>query len=230
MLQVKTFFINNKVAMEGDCSGWKNTCKLYTIEGNSFIGNHPYNPDPTSGTTAALFLKETGRVEKYMLERNLFVFNPGGAINPHGPNDKGPFELKDNLFFGNGDLFGETEADAAAIVVKWGGFKSREVPWNIISLEYIEDDYEWKNSGNVAFDPKITFDAPKGGWASSYDVKAANTTENKVRSIVGANLKGTALKPTNAWLPQKYNPTTLPFPQAAKAAKYGVDPKRVEQF
>ncbi len=224
------FFINNRVTMEADCAGWQNTCKLYTIEGNSFLGNHPLNPDPTSGTTAAMFIKENKRVGKVLVAGNLFVYNPGGAINPHGPNDKGPIELKDNLFFENGDLFGEKAPGAAAIVVKWGGFKSDKIPWNLISLDLIEDDYEWKNSGNVALDPKITFDAPKGGWASSYDVKATAGTENKIRSLVGANLKGTSLTPTNAWGPKKFDPTTLPFPQEPKAVKYGVDPKRVEQF
>lgn len=99
-----------------------------------------------------------------------------------------------------------------------------------ISLEYLEDDYEWENDGNVDTDPKLPIVVKTGGYVSSYDVKAANTKANTVRGILGQNLQGNSLNPTVGAFPMRLNPNDLPFPQEAKAKKYGVNPSRVEQF
>ena len=226
------FILNNVLAWEADSARNKIIPKLYKIEGNSFIMNWPYNPDPTTGNPGALMAGNKYSAKKLIIQDNLFAHNIGGAIHWTAISEKAgvPTTIKNNLFFNNGGLFEESDPGASAVVTKFGTFKNRDMPWNTIDLETLEDDYEWDSDGNQAFDPKVPITMVKPGFANSGSVKAENTVQNDVRGILGLNKKGGKVKIKNYAPRMGINPKSLPFPAEAKAAKYGVNPKRVEQF
>ena len=226
------FVMNNIQAWQADSGGWKNRPALYLLEGNSFILNWPYNPDPTTGSAAAVEMKNKDFTAKVVVKDNLFAFNPGGALNSWAISEKNspPTEIKNNLFFGNGSLFGETAAGAAAMVVKFGGFKSQEVPWNVISMELLESDYGWSSAGNQAIDPQLGLTMVKPGFANSSGVKAENTVINDVRGMLGMNKQGGKVAISNFAPRMGFDPATLPFPKNAAAQPFGVRAERVEQF
>ena len=70
----------------------------------------------------------------------------------------------------------------------------------------------------------------KVGFANSGDVSALDTPTNDIRGMLGMNKKGGKVKISNYAPRMGLNLKTLPFPTVAKAKKYGVDPKLVEQF
>lgn len=226
------FVLNNVLAWEADSARFKDIPAQYVIEGNSFIMNWPYNPDPTTGNPAALQLGQKYATQKFVITGNLFAHNVGGAIYSTATSEKtGPStEIKGNLFFNNGGLFGEAAPGAAAMVAKFGGFKSQEVPWNVISLASLEEDYEWKSSGNVALDPKVPIVLVKPGFANSNAVSAENTALNDVRGLLGQNKQGGAVKIKDFAPRMGLDPAKLPFPEEPKAQAYGVSRARTEQF
>jgi hypothetical protein len=226
------FVLNNILAWEADSARFKQIPARYVIEGNSFILNWPYNPDPTTGNPAALQLAGKYAAGQFVIQSNLFAHNIGGAIYWTGAGEKaGPkTQIKDNLFFNNGGLFEEKAPGAAAVVTKFGGFKSRDIPWNAIDVETLEDDFEWDSSGNQSFDPKVPITMVKPGFANSNAVSAENTQLNDVRGILGLNKSGGKVKISNYAPRMGIDLKNLPFPAEAKAAKYGVSRARVEQF
>jgi len=225
------FILNNVLAWEADSARFKNIPAVYTFEGNSFLVNWPYNPDPTTANPAALQLAGKYAAQRFVIKGNLFAHNPGGAILWTAPSEKdGPkTEITGNLFFNNGSLFGETAPGAAAVVTKSRGFKSTDVPWNVIGLDVLED-FDWKTDGNVSLDPKVPIVMVKPGFANSATVDAANTALNDVRGLFGMNKQGGKVQISN-WAPRMgLDPGNLPFPAEATARAYGVNPARVEQF
>lgn len=226
------FIMNNIQAWQADSGGWKNRPALYLFEGNSFLLNWPYNPDPTTGSAAAVEMKNKDFTGKVVIKDNLFAYNPGGALNTWAVSEKNspPTEIKNNLFFNNGTLFQETAPGAAAMVVKFGGFKSKEFPWNVISMELLESDYGWSSSGNQALDPELALTMVKPGFASSAGVKAENTQINDIRGLLGMNKQGGKTVISNFAPRMGFDAATLPFPKNAKAAAFGVRADRVEQF
>jgi hypothetical protein len=225
------FILNNVLAWEADSARFKNIPAIYLIEGNSFLVNWPYNADPTTANPAALQLAGKYAAQRFVIKGNLFAHNPGGAIYWTAPTEKdGPqTEISGNLFFGNGTLFSETEGGASAVVTKFGGFKSMEIPWNTISLDYLED-YDWKQGKNVTFDPKVPIVMVKPGFANSSSVKTVDSPLNDVRGLFGMSKKGTKMSISNYAPRMGYDPANLPFPAEEKAKAYGVSSSRVEQF
>ncbi|MBW2703454.1 MAG: hypothetical protein JRF33_21765 [Deltaproteobacteria bacterium] len=226
------FILNNILAWEADSARFKTIPAVYTFEGNSFIMNWPYNPDPTTANPAALQLGGKYAASKFVVKSNLFAFNMGGAIYWTSPGEKmgPPTEIKNNLFFSNGALFGEAEPGAAAVVTKFGGFKSKDIPWNTISVEILEDDYDWDSDGNVVMDPKVPITTIKAGFANSGSVRANQTRMNDVRGMLGMNKQGGKVKISNYAPRMGVDLKVLPFPAEPKAKKYGVNRDRVEQF
>lgn len=226
------FFLNNIQAWQTDSGGWKHRPASYTLEGNTFAINWPYNPDPTTGACAAVEMKAQGFAGKVVVKDNIFAHNPGGALNSWAPSEKAspPTEIVHNLFFGNGSLFAETEPGAAAMVVKFGGFKSREMPWNVIGLEALQDEFGWKSSKNVAFDPKVPLVMVKPGFANSGTVVAETSALNDVRSLFGMNKQGTKMVISNFAPRMGLDPKSPPFAEEPKAKEFGVSAARVEQF
>ena len=225
------FIMNNVLAWEADSARAKIIPATYTFEGNTIVLNWPYNPDPTTGNPAALQLAGKYAAKKFVIKKNLFAHNPGGAIYWTAPKEKdGPeTEIVENLFFNNGSLFGENTPDAAVMVTKFGGFKNREVPWNVISLGVL-GDYAWKIEKNVALDPKVPIVMVKPGFANSASVSAQNTVLNDVRGLLGMNKQGNKMKIANFAPRMGIDPKNLPFPAEEKAKPYGANPERVEQF
>ncbi|MEM6733600.1 MAG: right-handed parallel beta-helix repeat-containing protein, partial [Myxococcota bacterium] len=165
--------MNNVMAWKADSASGKTLLSEYVLENNSFIMNWPYNPDPTTSNPAALEIGQRYAAKKVTIRGNIFAHNVGGAIFfTSASESSGPatVEIKKNLFFNNGALFSETEPGASAAVAKFGGFKSRKIPWNTISVEYLEDDYDWDSEENQVFDPQVPITMVKPGFASSYDV------------------------------------------------------------
>ena len=226
------FIMNNVLAWEADSARFKTIPARYVIEGNSFIMNWPYNPDPTTSNPAALQLAGKYATKKFVIRDNLFAYNMGGAIFWTAPGEKtGPkTEIKHNLFFGNGQLFSENEPGAAAVVTKFGGFKSRKIPWNTIDVETLEDDYDWDSEDNVVMDPKVPISMVKPGFANSADVSANNSSLNDVRGLLGMNKQGNKLVIKNYAPRMGLDLSKLPFATEPKAGGFGVSAKRVEQF
>lgn len=226
------FIMNNILAWELDSARFRNIPATYTVEGNSFVLNWPYNPDPTTGNPGALQIAGKYAAAKVVVKDNLFAYNCGGAIYPTFSDTVGPpMEIKHNLFFTNGALFGLTDKpEAGAIVGKFGGFMSREIPWNVLDIETVEDDYEWKSEGNVVLDPKAPVSMVEAGFANSNDVGVKKTRMNDLRGLLGMNKQGKTMKVSNYAPRMALDPAGLPFPAEPKAKDFGVKPERVEQF
>lgn len=225
------FILNNILAWEADSARFKTIPAVYRFEGNTFVMNWPYNPDPTTALPAAIQLGGKYAAAKFVIQGNLFAHNPGGALLWTAPSEKdGPqTEITGNLFFNNGSLLGETAPGAAAVVTKFGGFKSSDVPWNVIGLDYLED-FGWKSKKNVSLDPKVPIVMVKPGFANSAVVEASNTALNDVRGMFGMSKQGGKVQISNFAPRMGLDPKNLPFPAEAAARAYGVDPARVEQF
>jgi hypothetical protein len=225
------FILNNIRAWEADSARFKDIPAVYTFEGNTFVMNWPYNTDPSTANPAELKLAGKYAAKKLVIQGNLFAHNPGGAILWTAPSEKdGPqTEISGNLFFNNGSLFGESAPGAAVVVRKFGGFKSSEVPWNVIGLDVLED-FDWKTSKNVAMDPKVPIVVVKPGFANSATVEAANTALNDVRGMFGICKQGGKMQISNFAPRMGLDLKNLPFPAEAAGRAYGASQDRVEQF
>jgi len=226
------FILNNVLAWEADSARFHQIPKEYVFEGNSFVLNWPFNPDPTTANPAALQLGGKYATSKFVIKDNLFAHNVGGAIFTTNVSDKNPppIEIKHNLFFHNGALFGEGEPGASAMVAKFGGFKNPDVPWNTIDLETLEDEYSWKSDANLALDPKVTVPKLDMLFADSNKVQAANTKANTVRGMLGQNKQGGTVAIKDFAPRWTLDAKGLPFPAEPKAQAFGVSRDRVEQF
>jgi hypothetical protein len=225
------FMINNVYAWQVDSARFRDIPKTYTVEGNSFIMNWPYNPDPTTANPAALQIAGKYAASKVIIKDNLFAHNFGGAIYPTESDKAGPpMEIKNNLFFDNGYLFGQSEPKSGAVVGKFGAFLSKDVPWCVLDIEAVEADYKWDTKGNVVMDPQVPVTLAKPGLANSGAVEAEKTVINDIRSLLGKNLQGGKVAIKDFAPRMAIDPKLLPFPKEAKAQQYGVRKERVEQF
>lgn len=225
------FILNNRHAWVATSASFKHLPKQYVFEGNSFIMNWPYNPDPTTGNPAALEIGNKYTAAKIVIKDNLFAHNFGGAIYFTQDEKNGaPAEIHSNLFFDNGYLFGLDDPKMGAVVGKFGAFMSNKIPWNVLDIETVEDDYEWSAKGNVVMDPKVPVTLAKPGVADSGSIEAEKTVINDVRSLLGKNLQGGTLKVSDFAPRMAIDPAKLPFPAEPKAEKYGVRRDRVEPF
>jgi hypothetical protein len=225
------FIMNNVHAWLVDSARYRNIPKTYTVEGNSFILNWPYNPDPTTSNPAALEIAGKYAAGKVVIKDNLFAHNMGGAIYATFADDIGPpMEIKHNLFFNNGLLFGLKEDKAGAVVGKFGAMVSRDVPWGVFDIATVEEEYDWDTKDNVVLDPKVAVTMVKPGFANSSSVEAEKSTLNDVRSILGMSQKGGKVQISNFAPRMAIDFTNLPFPQEEAAKAFGVRPDRVEQF
>ncbi|MBL4575444.1 MAG: hypothetical protein JKY51_04995 [Opitutaceae bacterium] len=132
--------------------------KKYHVKGNSFILNWPYNPDRTTSNPGTLEIGNKYSAEHIVIEDNLFAYNYGGAIFPQWDDTKGPkISINNNLFYGNGMMFGTNDLSSGAVVGKFAGSGTHSV----FSAEDLEDDFNWDVSGNVSFDPDLGLGVPK---------------------------------------------------------------------
>lgn len=221
------FIMNNTLAWIVKSANGRNIPGEYRITGNSFILNWPYNPDPSTAQPAALEIGNKYTAAKVRIEGNLFAHNVGGAIMPGYDDTVGPpITIKDNLFFGNGVLFGPKETDTGAVVGKF----NRAATHSLCSAEDLEDDFEWEVTGNVSFDPQVPIALVEPGVVDSHAVKANKTVLNDVRRLFGQNVDGGRVAIKDFAPRFGLDLGNLPFPKNAKATKYGAREDRVEQF
>ncbi|GIW72767.1 MAG: hypothetical protein KatS3mg102_2309 [Planctomycetota bacterium] len=225
------FIVNNVYAWQVSAANGKHLPKVYRLEGNSFIMNWPLNPDPGTSNPAAVEIGDKYTAQRVEIVGNLFAHNVGGAIYPTRDEESGPpLVIRSNLFYNNAALFGLDDPAQGAIVSKFGGFLSRKVPWNVLDIETVEDDYDWEVEDNAVLDPRVPIALVKPGIADSSEVEAETTVENDVRRILGLNLQGGTVQVSNYAPRMAIDPQALPFPQAEQAKAYGVRRERVEQF
>lgn len=155
---VNNLFFNNVLAWTLASGAYSNPPDLYLVKGNSFILNWPYNADVTTSNPGALEIGNNRTANRVVIEDNLFAYNYGGAIFPQWDESRGPqLVVKNNLFYGNGGMFGATAADSGAFVGKFVGAAS----YSIFTSEEIEDDFDWDVSGNVSIDPDLDIGVPQ---------------------------------------------------------------------
>lgn len=221
--------LNNVLGWEVKSARWQYQPAEYLIEGNSFIMNWPFNPDATTSNPAALQIGSQEASAHVTIRGNLFAYNPGGAIYPEF--EKGPpTVVQNNLFFANGTLFGESAPGAAAMAAKFGGFKDREIPWNPIDIETLEDELEYAGEGNVSLDPQLSVALVKPGFGNSNSVTANTSSTNDLRGMLGMSLQGKKMEISNFAPRMGLDLQKLPFPGNPEARAYGASPERVGRF
>jgi hypothetical protein len=225
------FILNNVHAWLIDSARFKDIPVTYTFEGNSVIMNWPYNPDPTTGNPAAIEIAGKYAAGKVVIKDNLFAHNFGGALYPTAADNVGTtVEIKHNLFFDNGYLFGLADPKSGAVVGKFGAFLNRDVPWCVLDIDTVEEDYSWDTSDNVVLDPKVPITLAKPGLANSGSVEAEKNVVNDVRELLGRNLEGGKVAIKDFAPRLAIDPKLLPFPTEPKAEPFGVRRDRVEQY
>lgn len=143
--------MNTVLAWRLDSPSWGYTIKRYKFENNNFVLNWPYNPDQGTSNPGTLEISGRGAAKQVDITHNLFAYNAGGAIHAQWDDVKGPpIAITNNLFWGNGALFGVKQPDMAAVVGKFNG----AARYQTLTAEDAED-FEWDVKGNVSLDPKL---------------------------------------------------------------------------
>lgn len=221
------FIMNNTLAWIVKSANYKNKPKRYVLQGNSFIMNWPYNPDPSTAQPAAVEIGNKYTAGEVVIEENLFAHNVGGAIMPGYDDTVGPkIAIRKNLFFGNAVLFGVKDTATGAIVGKF----NRAATHGTYSAEDVEDDFEWSVEGNVSFDPKVPIALVEPGVVDPHAIHAKKTVMNDVRRLFGANVDGGKVEISNFAPRLGLDLNALPFPEESRARAFGVRADRVEQF
>ena len=215
------FFINNIKNMKPATSS---SAATINIRGNSFIMNWPFNPDPTSSNVSAMELYHSGGANRVNIEKNLFAYNPGGAMQHDWPEDRMPdMAISNNLFYMNAGLFGDGDSEGGVIAGKLG----HNPKYLIMDLETLEDDFDYEVESNVSMDPQIPVAMADLQAADSYSVNRQNTVVNDVRRFFGLNQDGGTVAIANFAPALVYNPQAISLPQNEAAKNYGVQPDQL---
>lgn len=167
-------FFNNILAWKLASGSYSNPPDLYWVKGNSFILNWPYNADVTTSNPGALEIGNSRTANRIVIEDNLFAYNYGGAIFPQWDDTQGPeLEVKNNLFYGNGKMFGATDSGSGAFVGKFAGAAT----YSVFTSEDIEDDFDWNVSGNVSIDPDLNLGVPQTVGLTSVGERSEGRSE-----------------------------------------------------
>jgi hypothetical protein len=187
----------------------------YLIEGNSFIRNHPYNPDATTSNPGTLEIGNKDSAGRVEIRQNLFAYNSGGAIFPQWDDTLGPpMAIAENLFYQNGALFENEGEGKGAIVGKFNGSANH----GSFSPEEIEKDFSWDTRGNVVVDPQLAL-VPAPAQTERPDEEEPKEDSSGVEIVRNQAVDTYAPR----WAASLQE---LPFPQAA-AKPYGAAPSRV---
>lgn len=227
-------FLNNVFTWQVKSASGKHLPARYELSHNSFILGWPYNPDPTTSNPGTLELGNKYAAARVDITGNLFAFNIGGAIFPNSREDNLPkLSIQDNLFYGNGMLFGASKPGQGAVVGKF----NRSAKHAIFDTDAIEEDFSWEVRKNAVHDPELVIDVPK---LKAVSYKQPGTAQDEAASEsqeeagdgesldmedlgVDGNIRNYAPRVS-------YSPERLPFPQSEKARAYGAAPARVQQF
>ncbi|MEM0961439.1 MAG: hypothetical protein AAGK21_02710 [Bacteroidota bacterium] len=217
------FFLNNIRNLDTQTFGQRAGAAFgrLTVRNNSFLLNFPFRPDPDAGDVSAVKLYHSDGFEEMVFERNIFAYNPGGVFQHDWPQNRmGDLAFRENLFFLNGVLWGESAAEAAMIAGKFG----TRPTYRVLDIYDVEDDLDGDMDGNVAFDPQIPIVFSPLQAASSGGVNAEPTLMNDVRRFFGANTQGGTVAISNFAPQMSFDPRAMPFPQNEDAQAYGVQP------
>lgn len=227
-------FLNNVFCWRARSPSSKTLLKRYRVEGNTFVRNWPYNPDPTTSNPGTLEIGDRYTASSVEIVGNLFALNYGGAIFPQYDDKAGPkVSIQDNLFFGNGALFGATKPGAGAVIGKF----NRAAKHAAYDAADLEDDFSWKVSDNVAIDPKIEIAVVKTkavNYKGSDHHEAAEEPEEGAEAgaeggeaAPEAAADGVPIVPIKNYAPRLELPEgAIPFPAEPKARRYGASPSR----
>ncbi|KAJ54466.1 hypothetical protein ACMU_17305 [Actibacterium mucosum KCTC 23349] len=144
-------FMNNVFTWQVEAGGGKHL-PTHKIAGNSFVLNWPRNPDQTTSNPGTLQIGSNYSGAGVEITGNLFAYNVGGAIFPQWDEDRGPpMTITDNLFFGNGALFGAEDPGQGALVGKFNGSATHSIfdHWDL------EDEFDWDSADNTDIDPEV---------------------------------------------------------------------------
>lgn len=151
------FFFNNLVPWKLASGSYSTPPARYVVRGNSFVLNWPYNADVATANPGALEIGNKHTAAKILIEDNLFAYNYGGAIFPQWDDTRGPeIEIRNNLFYGNGGLFGVDDPGSGAVVGKFVGAAKHSA----FTAEELEEDFDWVVAGNVSLDPDLSLGIP----------------------------------------------------------------------
>ena len=194
----------------------KNKPELCEVKNNTFVSNWGMNPEKTTSSSGGLHIANKDSCEKVVVEANIFAHNMYGAIDA---KDKSlpPVTVKDNLFFNNNVFDAKGPGDTAVVGTVQG---------NVVSVEVEKiGDLMSGASGNIVADPELGMgeDVAKVKSEGSESVKEVDSTENKVRGILGLNKQGTSISISN-FCP-KIGIAAIPVPKDEKLRKYGVQMK-----
>lgn len=218
------FFLNNIKNMKAAATSSRvGPVKQINIRHNSILLNWPFNPDPTSSNVSAIELYHKDGCAELNIERNIFAFNPGGALQHDWPDDRMPeIAIQDNLFFMNSALFQDGDSEGGAIVGKFGTNPKHLV----LDMITIEDDLDYDVGGNESFDPQIPIAMAPLQSTDGSTVQRQNTVINDVRRLFGLNQDGGTVAIKN-YAPKLVFEGAIPLPQNEKAKPYGVQPTRL---
>ncbi len=214
------FFLNNVIPLKLAAGGLKYKARVVNFRHNSVILNWPFNPDATSSNVGAVELYHSDCCALLNIEKNLFAFNPGGAMQHDWPTNRmGKVAIKGNLFFTNASLFGDARPEAGVFVGKFGPNPKHVV---VPLAPHMEDDYPYDFADNVSFDPKVPVALTELGAADSSAVTAKKTVMNDLRGLFGVNKEGGTVAIKNFAPRMGLDLEHLPFPAEPRAAPYGV--------
>ena len=198
-----------------------NTLAEMNFRNNSFLLNWPYNPDATSSNVSAINLYHKDSCKTLNVERNIFAYNPGGAMQHDWPEDRMPeVNISENLFHMNAGLFGDGADQGGVLVGKLGS----NPKYLIMDLETVEDDFDYTVEDNVVMDPGVPIALLDLDAADSYSVERKNTVLNDVRRLFGLNQDGGTVAIANYAPAMVYNASHPPLPTAEGAKEYGIQP------
>lgn len=215
------FFLNNVIPLKFSPAGYKGfKTKSINFKNNSVILNWPFNPDSTSSDVGALTLWHKDCCNELVIEKNLFAYNPGGAMQHDWPESRMPkLRINENLFFMNATLFGNGKPEAGFFVGKFGAnpiYKVVEVSAGL------PDDFAYEMKNNVVLDPKVPVALVDLQAADSSSVTAKKTVMNDLRGMFGLNKQGGTVAIANYAPRMGLDLKNLPFPAEEKAKGFGV--------
>ena len=221
------FFLNNiKTMKPAATTGRGMTVKEINLRNNSFLLSWPFNPDSTSSNISAIELYHKDGCRQLNIERNIFAYNPGGAMQHDWPDDRMPeIAIKDNLFYMNSALFKEGTPENGVIAGKFGA----NPKYLLLDLETVEEDLDYDVTGNVSIDPKINIAMADLQAADSYSVSRENTVINDIRRLFSLNQDGGTVAIANFAPALVFSIHSLPLPTDDAAKAYGVQTNKLWQ-
>ena len=147
------YFINNVSCIQqlGGLSRRNNALRKIVVQQNTFLSNWPFNPDATSSTVSAINLYHKSGADSLLIRKNIFAYNPGGALQHDWPEERmGKIAIQNNLFYQNAGLFNKASEDG--VIVGKFGLNPRYL---ILDMETLEEDFDYGVSGNIHADPGI---------------------------------------------------------------------------